>query len=58
MSEDKEVSRRWFLVGVGVVLNGAVALLIATPVIGYLLGSIPFGITVTRCSGMPKMSAT
>ncbi|MGC2399355.1 MAG: Rieske 2Fe-2S domain-containing protein [Acidobacteriaceae bacterium] len=40
MSEDKAVNRRWFLVGVGVVLNGAVALLIATPVIGYLLGPI------------------
>ncbi|HTZ60085.1 MAG TPA: Rieske 2Fe-2S domain-containing protein [Acidobacteriaceae bacterium] len=40
MSEDKAVNRRWFLVGIGVVLNGAVALLIATPVIGYLLGPI------------------
>ena len=40
MSEDKAVSRRWFLVGIGVLLNGAVALLIATPVVGYLLGPI------------------
>ena len=40
MSEDKEVSRRWLLVWIGVLLNGAVALLIATPIVGYLLGPI------------------
>ena len=41
VSEDKAVvKRRWFLVGLGVALNGAVALLIATPVVGYLLGPI------------------
>ena len=40
MSEDKEVTRRWVLVGIGVLLNGAVALLIATPIIGYLLGPV------------------
>ncbi len=40
MSDDKAVSRRWVLVGIGVLLNGAVALLIATPVVGYLLGPI------------------
>src|SRR5258708_33520832 len=40
MSEEKEVSRRWVLVGIGVLLNGAVALLIATPIVGYLLGPV------------------
>src|ERR1700761_396513 len=40
MSDDKAESRRWFLVSIGVLLNGAVALLIATPVVGYLLGPI------------------
>ena len=40
MSDDKAVSRRWLLVSIGVLLNGAVALLIATPVVGYLLGPI------------------
>ena len=40
MSDDKEVSRRWLLVSIGVLLNGAVALLIATPIVGYLLGPI------------------
>ncbi len=40
MSDEKAVSRRWLLVSIGVLLNGAVALLIATPVVGYLLGPI------------------
>ena len=40
MSDEKEVSRRWVLVGIGVLLNGAVALLIATPIVGYLLGPV------------------
>ena len=40
MSDDKAVSRRWLLMGIGVLLNGAVALLIATPIVGYLLGPI------------------
>ena len=40
MGEDKEVTRRWVLVGIGVLLNGAVALLIATPIVGYLLGPV------------------
>ena len=33
MSNESEVSRRWVLVGIGVLLNGAVALLIATPIV-------------------------
>ena len=40
MSDEKEVTRRWVLVGIGVLLNGAVALLIATPIVGYLLGPV------------------
>ncbi len=32
--------RRWLLMTIGIALNGAVGLLIATPVIGYLLGPI------------------
>jgi Rieske Fe-S protein len=40
MSDEKEVSRRWVLVGIGVLLNGAVALLIATPIVGYLFGPV------------------
>ena len=40
MSDDKAVSRRWLMMTIGVLLNGAVALLIATPVVGYLLGPI------------------
>jgi Rieske Fe-S protein len=41
MSEQTAVSRRrWILMGIGVALNGAVALLIATPVVGYLLGPV------------------
>jgi Rieske Fe-S protein len=40
MSEENVVKRRWFLVGLGVALNAAVGLLIATPVVGYLLGPI------------------
>jgi Rieske Fe-S protein len=39
--EDKKVvTRRWVMVAIGAALNGAVALLIATPVIGYLLGPV------------------
>ena len=40
MSDEKEVSRRSLLMKIGILLNGAVALLIATPVVGYLLGPI------------------
>src|SRR5271155_3691562 len=40
MSDDKAVSRRWLLVSIGALLNGAVALLIATPIVGYLLGPV------------------
>jgi Rieske Fe-S protein len=40
MSEDNVIKRRWFLVGIGVALNAAVGLFIATPVVGYLLGPI------------------
>jgi Rieske Fe-S protein len=40
MSDEKAVSRRWLLVSIGVLLNGAVAVLIATPIVGYLLGSV------------------
>jgi hypothetical protein len=37
---DEKVNRRWVLMSIGVLLNGAVALLIATPLVGYLLGPI------------------
>jgi Rieske Fe-S protein len=40
MSEDKEKGRRWFLAAVGAALNGAVALLIATPIVAYLFGPV------------------
>ncbi len=41
MSNVTNISRRrWILMTIGVALNGAVALLIATPVVGYLLGPI------------------
>ena len=40
MSEEKEVTDGGVLVGIGVLLNGAVALLIATPIVGYLLGPV------------------
>ena len=39
MSEDT-VSRRWFMVSIGALLNGVVGVLVAIPVVGYLLGSI------------------
>ena len=41
MSDDKAaVTRRWVLVSIGALLNGAVAFLVAIPVVGYLLGPI------------------
>ena len=40
MSDEKEVSRRSLLMKIGILLNAAVALLIATPVVGYLLAPI------------------
>jgi Rieske [2Fe-2S] domain len=40
MSDEKAVSRRSLMMKIGILLNGAVALLIATPVVGYLLGPI------------------
>lgn len=38
--DPKVVSRRWMLMKIGVLLNAAAALAVATPVIGYLLGPI------------------
>ncbi|HEY2468529.1 MAG TPA: Rieske 2Fe-2S domain-containing protein [Terracidiphilus sp.] len=38
--ERERVSRRTFLMNVGIALNAAVALVIATPVVAYLLGPI------------------
>lgn len=38
--EKEHVSRRTFLMNVGIALNAAVALLIATPVVAYLLGPL------------------
>ena len=40
MSDEKAVSRRKLMMNIGILLNAAVALLIATPVVGYLLGPI------------------
>ena len=40
MNDEKAVSRRSLMMEIGVLLNGAVALLIATPIVGYLLGPI------------------
>jgi len=37
---DDQVSRRWLLVKAGILLNAAVAVVIATPVVGYLLGPV------------------
>ena len=37
---DSEVSRRQFFVKLGIALNGLAAVVLATPVIGYLLGPI------------------
>ncbi len=38
--ETGAVSRRWLLTKIGVAINGVVAVLIATPVIRYLLGPV------------------
>jgi len=38
--EQERVSRRTFLMNVGIALNAAVALVIATPVVAYLLGPV------------------
>jgi Rieske Fe-S protein len=38
--DPKVVTRRWMLLGVGALLNGVVALAVATPVVRYLLGPI------------------
>src|SRR5258707_7286149 len=38
--ETENVSRRTFLMNVGIALNAAVALVIATPVVAYLLGPV------------------
>ena len=38
--ETERVTRRTFLMNVGIALNAAVALLIATPVVSYLLGPV------------------
>lgn len=40
MSESKEVSRRTALVKLGILLNGAIATLIALPIIGYILAPL------------------
>jgi Rieske Fe-S protein len=40
VAEEKAVSRRTLLMTIGILLNGVVALLIATPVVGYLLAPI------------------
>jgi nitrite reductase/ring-hydroxylating ferredoxin subunit len=40
VSDEKTISRRWLLMKIGIALNGAVALAITVPVIGYLLGPI------------------
>lgn len=40
MSEEKAVTRRSLLATIGVFLNGVVALAIAVPVVGFLLGPI------------------
>ncbi len=40
MSDDQNVSRRQMFVKLGVLLNGAAALVLATPVVGYLLAPI------------------
>jgi Rieske Fe-S protein len=40
MSEESNVSRRWFFVKLGMLLQAAVGLAVAVPVIGYLLGPI------------------
>ena len=40
VTDKKVVTRRWVMLAIGAALNGAVALLIATPVIGYLLGPV------------------
>ena len=37
---EEQVSRRTFLMNVGIALNAVVALAIATPVVGYLLGPV------------------
>jgi Rieske Fe-S protein len=38
--EEERVSRRTFLMNVGIALNAAVALMIATPVVAYVLGPV------------------
>ena len=40
MSEEKPVTRRWLLLGIGVAFNAIVGAAIAVPVIGYLLSPI------------------
>ena len=40
MSENNPLTRRSLLMKIGILLNGVVALAIATPVVGYLLGPI------------------
>ena len=40
MSEEKSVTRRWLLVGIGVAFNAVVGAAIAVPVIGYLLSPV------------------
>jgi nitrite reductase/ring-hydroxylating ferredoxin subunit len=40
MSEEKPVTRRWLLMGIGIAFNAIVGVAVAVPVIGYLLSPI------------------
>ncbi|HEX3940023.1 MAG TPA: Rieske 2Fe-2S domain-containing protein [Acidobacteriaceae bacterium] len=40
MSDEKVISRRSLLMKIGILLNGAVATVIAVPIVGFLLGPI------------------
>ncbi len=40
MSEEKPLTRRWLLLGIGIAFNAVVGAAIAVPVIGYLLSPI------------------
>ena len=40
MSEEKPLTRRWLLMGIGVAFNAIVGAAIAVPVIGYLLSPV------------------
>jgi nitrite reductase/ring-hydroxylating ferredoxin subunit len=40
MTEDAKVTRRSLMMNLGILLNGAVAVAIAVPIVGYLLGPV------------------